>query len=194
MSQNWMKISGLVYQVHGHVHKFFGSSIMPSFEAMAFRKFWGQFLVFVKVSWKLLRPADPMSKYPLPPIRVDVRTYLIFPRHLSSFFHHSMQMKATSRPHTFTCLLLQFFAAVFAFSQITILTQDEKWCNSKMFLTKSPFNMSSQAKFFLLGILAEGQWKKQQRCNSYFALLELHFTNKFHVLFFFPLYCIKAPL
>ena len=33
-----MKISGLVHWVHGHVHKFFWGSIMPSFEAMAFRK------------------------------------------------------------------------------------------------------------------------------------------------------------
>jgi len=55
-----MKISGLVHWVHGHVHKFFWGSIMPSFEAMAFRKFWGQILKFVKVSDKFLRQADPM--------------------------------------------------------------------------------------------------------------------------------------
>ena len=67
-----MKISGLVHWVHGHVHKFFWGSIMPSFEAMAFRKFWGQFLNFVAVSGKFLRQADPMLKYPLAKIRMDV--------------------------------------------------------------------------------------------------------------------------
>ena len=55
-----MKISGLVHWAHVHVHKFFWGSIMPSFEAMAFRKFWGQILKFVKVSDKFLRQADPM--------------------------------------------------------------------------------------------------------------------------------------
>ena len=48
---------------------------MPSFEAMAFRKFWGQFLNFVRVSGKFLRQADPMLKYPLAKIRMDVCFY-----------------------------------------------------------------------------------------------------------------------
>ena len=48
---------------------------MPSFEAMAFRKFWGQFLNFVTLSRKFLRQADPMLKYPLAKIRMDDHHY-----------------------------------------------------------------------------------------------------------------------